>query len=98
MGMAFLDATETLTKYKHRLQSSLVPCTGSMQLYGVDNPVQHSEIDLVSLAYARRRGYYLEAVYFSDNRVQLADGSVAFLAGKVNISIFFGDFDSKFYD
>ena len=115
MGMAFLDATETLTKYKHRLQSPLVPCTGSMQLYGVDNPVQliqclaylreilanadiDSEIDLVSLAYARRRGYYLEAVYFSDNRVQLADGSVAFLAGKVNISIFFGDFDSKFYD
>ena len=114
MGMAFLDATETLTKYKHRLQSSMVPRTGPLQLYGIDNPVQRiqcladlrkvlanadtgSEIDLISLAYARRRGYYLEAVDFGDNRVQLADGSVAFLVGKVNISIIFGDVDSEFY-
>ena len=114
MGMAFLDATETLTKYKHRLQSSMVPRTGPLQLYGIDNPVQRiqcladlrkvlanadtgSEIDLISLTYARRRGYYLEAVDFGDNRVQLADGSVAFLVGKVNISIIFGDVDSEFY-
>ena len=114
MGMAFLDATETLTKYKHRLQSSMVPHTGPLQLYGIDNPVQRiqcladlrkvlanadtgSEIDLISLAYARRRGYRLEAVDFGDNRVQLADGSVAFLVGKVNIFIFVGDVDSEFY-
>ena len=114
MGMAFLDATETLTKYKHRLQSSMVPRTGPLQLYGIDNPVQRiqcladlrktlanadtgSEIDLISLAYARRRGYYLDAVDFGDNRVQLADGSVAFLVGKVNISIIFGDVDNEFY-
>ena len=114
MGMAFLDATETLTKYKHRLQSSMVPRTGPLQLYGIDNPVQRikcladlwkvlanadtgSEIDLISLAYARRGGYYLEAVDFGDNRVQLADGSVAFLVGKVNISIIFGDVDSQYY-
>ncbi|KAL2038990.1 hypothetical protein N7G274_008330 [Stereocaulon virgatum] len=104
MGMAFLNATKTLTKYRHRLQSSMVPRTGPLQLYAVNNPVQRirchadskavlanadtgSEVDLISLAYAKRRGFNVKKVELGDNRIQFADGSEAYLAGKVSISI-----------
>ena len=109
MGMAFLDATETFTKYKHRLQSRLVPRAGPLQLYALNNPARRircladmkpilanadtgAEMDLMSLAYAKRRGYAnLSKIGLRDNQVQFADGSKAYLVGKVNVSIILGD-------
>jgi hypothetical protein len=38
MGMAFLDATETLTKNKHRLQPCTSPMKGPLQCSALNNP------------------------------------------------------------
>ena len=40
IGMAFLDATETLTKHKHRLQSTMIPRNRPLQFCVLDNPAQ----------------------------------------------------------
>ena len=104
MGMAFLRASETLTKYKYRLHCSTIPHNIPLQLSTLNNPVQRlrcwadrqtmlahadtgSEVDLISLAYAMRKGYPMEKLGFLDNKVQFADGTYAFLAGMVHISI-----------
>ena len=104
MGMAFLRATETLTKYKNRLHCSMIPRNVPLRLYALNNPVQRlrcwvgrepmlanadtgSEVDLISLAYAKSKGYTMNKLGSCDNRVQFADGTSAFLAGKVRLYI-----------
>ena len=133
IGMAFLDATETLTKYKHRLHSMMVPRNGPLQFCVLNNPAQRlhcrvdgkpllasadtgCEIDLISLAYAKKRLFtfgdelrssirqgelrslMMGKVGMRDSKVQLADGSEAFLEGKVNIDIIIGKKDSSSVD
>ena len=110
MGMAFLDATETLTKHKNRLQCSMSPRTGPLQLCALNNPAQRlgcmaegkrilanadtgSEIDFISLAYAKRRSFEIEKVNPQENKVQFADGSLSYLAGRVSLDIFIGQYD-----
>ena len=104
MGMAFLDATETLTKHKRRLRSTMVPANGPAQICALNNPGQRlrcsmnresvlanadtgSEIDLISLAYAKSRGLaWIEFGAMGNHKVQFADGSESFLAGKTFLS------------
>ena len=111
VGMAFLDATETLTKYKFRLQCSMSPRMGPLQLCALNNPAQRlgcmaegkrilanadtgSEIDFVSLAYAKRRDFLIiEKVGAQDSQVQFADGTLSSIAGKVSLDIFIGQYD-----
>lgn len=38
MGMSFLDSTETLVKYKHRLQAYTPPTAGPLQLCSLNSP------------------------------------------------------------
>lgn len=104
MGMAFLHESETLTKYKYRLQSSMVPRNGPLRLHALNNPRRRllcrvdakatlanadtgSEIDLISLACAKRRHYSITKPSQFDTEVQFADGTTACLQGTVCVSI-----------
>lgn len=49
-----------------------------------------SEINLMSLAFCERRRFALQKLGPGDSTVQFADGSTAFLAGKVNVRVSFG--------
>lgn len=40
MGAAFLHATETLTKHKNRLRTTMAPCNGLSQICTLNNPIQ----------------------------------------------------------
>lgn len=107
MGMSFLNLTETLVKYKHRLQDIISLDAAPLQLCSLDTPRCRlfcqanmqpklacadtgSEIDLMSLAYVQQRGFFMTAVDRGNSEVQFADGSTAYLAGKVEITIVLG--------
>ena len=49
-----------------------------------------SEIDVMSLEYALKRGFSMTAVGLSSSTVQFADGSTSELVGKVSVSIILG--------
>ena len=50
-----------------------------------------SELDLISAFYARKRGYLMSKLGPHDNKVQFADGSESYLAGKVDLTIIVGN-------
>ena len=102
MGMAFLDETLTLTKYRHRLYPRTIPPNFPFQVCGLDYPRRQicclvssepnlanadtgSEMDLMSLAYVKKRGFFVQEVDMLHSKVQLADGSILQLQGKVEV-------------
>lgn len=54
-----------------------------------------SEIDLISSAYAKERGFHITEVDLETSVVQLADGSLSQLQGKVVVSIVLGNSESQ---
>ena len=110
MGMSFLDTTETLAKYRYRLQPRGSPLAGPLQLCSLNSPRCRlfchadmqamlanadtgSEVDLMSLAYVRKRNFTVSTVDLRSTMVQFADGSVDHLLGKVVVWIVLGDPD-----
>lgn len=114
MGMAFLEETQTLAKYRYRLESRMVPPALPFQLCNLDYPRRRlycladlqpklanadtgSELDLMSLDYVQRRAFAIQQVDTIDSTVQFADGSLAQLAGKVQVDISIGHESSTLY-
>ena len=60
---------------------------------GLANLDTGSEADFMSLAYVRRRGIHMKGANMTSSMVQFADGSIAFLAGEVDINIVIGKQD-----
>lgn len=56
-----------------------------------------SEMDLMSLAYVQNRGFFVKEIDMLHSEVQLADGSVSRLQGKVEVEIRIGDERSAQY-
>ena len=50
-----------------------------------------SEVDLISLAYVRKRNFCITPIAEQESMVQFADGSVSLLVGKVILSIILGN-------
>ena len=113
MGKKFLESTQTLTKYKHRLQerlaslgrfSRILEIGSSSQrlscfLDGKDvlvNPDSGSEINVMSLAFAMKHGYYRQKSTRL-GRIVLGDGSEAETAGEVTASVVLGNRYGKSY-
>ena len=114
MGMAFLDETETLAKYRHRLELRNISPTHPFQLCSLGYPRRKlyclansepelatadtgSEIDLMSLAYVRKRGFVVKEVDMLHSTIEFADGSLSNLQGKVEVEIKIGDESSARY-
>lgn len=106
MGIAFLDETETLVKYRHRLQPRLL--AGLPQLCSLNNPRCRllcivdslpilvnadtgSDMDLISLAYVRRRGFVITEVDLECSTIEFADATAALIVGKVDAPVVIGD-------
>lgn len=104
MGMDFLDLTQTLTKYKYRLDKQIVPQHGICQISALNNPRRRlrctatgkamlanadtgAEMDLISRKYAQLRELKCHKLEAGETQVQLADGSVTYLGGKVFLDI-----------
>ena len=113
MGKKFLETTQTLTKYKHRLQerlaslgrfSRILEIGSSSQrmscfLDGKDvlvNPDSGSEINVMSLAFAMKHGYYRQKSTRL-GRIVLGDGSEAETVGEVTASVVLGNRYGKSY-
>ena len=105
MGMAFLDETETLVKYRHRLQPRLL--TGTHQLCSLNSPRCRllcivdslpslanadtgSDMDLMSLAYVRRRNFVMTEVDLECSTIEFADATTALIIGKVDVPVAVG--------
>ena len=105
MGMAFLDETETLVKYRHRLQPRVL--AGPPQLCSLNNPRCRllcivdslpilvnadtgSDMDLMSLAYVRRRGFVMTEVDLECSTIEFADATTALIVGKVDVPVVIG--------
>ena len=119
MGMSFLDETETLSKYRHRLRPRSSVPRGIFQLCSINNPRRRlccfaeghptlanadtgSEVDLISLDFARRREFFMTPASESWSKVQFADGEISPLEGKVTLCIHLGSskatkLDMEFY-
>lgn len=108
MGMAFLDQTETLAKYRHRLEPRNISPTSPFQLCSLGYPRRRlycladsepefanadtgSEMNLMSLAYVRKRGFAVNEVDMLHSTIEFADGSLSSLQGKVEVEIRIGD-------
>ncbi len=108
MGMAFLDETETLVKYRHRLQPRPVRLLARLpQLCSLNNPRCRllcivdslpslanadtgSDMDLMSLAYVRSRGFVMTEVDLECSTIEFADATIALIVGKVDVPIVIG--------
>ena len=105
MGMSFLEDTETLSKYRHRLTpSSRIP---NVQLCSINSPKRRlccvteghstlanadtgSDVNLISLNYAKANGYSMDSSDQCWINIQFADGEVSIPIGKVTLLIRLG--------
>lgn len=108
MGMAFLDETETLVKYRHRLQPRLLAGTPQLcslntsrcrllcivdSLPSLANADTGSDMDLMSLAYVRRRGFVMTEVDLECSTIEFADATTALIIGKVDVPVAIGGYE-----
>ena len=102
MGMSFLDETETLSKYRHRLRPSLSILRLNLQLCSINNPRRrlrcfikgHSTLanadtgsDINLISLDYARSNHHRISAVSHHwKIQFADGEVSQLEGKVTLS------------
>ena len=113
MGKKFLETTQTLTKYKHRLQERLASLGRFSRILEIGsssqrmscfldgknvlvNPDSGSEINVMSLAFAMKHGYYRQKSKRL-GRIVLGDGSEAETVGEVTASVVLGNRYGKSY-
>lgn len=114
MGMAFLDETETLAKYRHRLEPRNISPTSPSQLCSLGFPRRKlyclansepefatadtgSEMNLMSAAFVRKRGFVVKEIDMLHSTIEFADGSLSNLQGKVEVEIGIGGESSARY-
>jgi hypothetical protein len=101
MGLGFLEQTKTMTEHRERLVRVPAPAFQALSVCSVDRPKwlltceldswktlatpdSGSEIDLISPSFASERGL---VVYPGEEKIQLADGSIAITSGWVRADI-----------